>query len=49
MENFQMAFFTSSNSRLLFSHGQRSQQLLSSCFPPVNLSFDLLPWPSKLA
>jgi len=33
--------FTVSNSRLLFSHGRPSQQLLSSCFPLVTLMFDL--------
>ena len=30
--------FTVSNSCVLFSHGRPSQQLLSSCFPPVILT-----------
>jgi len=30
-----------SNSGLFFNHGWSSQQLLSSCFPPVTVNFDL--------
>jgi len=32
----------------LFSNGRPSQQLLSSCFPPVNLNFDPCPSPSNV-
>jgi len=37
-----------SNSGLVFSHGQLSQQSLSSCFPRVTLNFYLWPWPSNM-
>jgi len=45
--NFRLANPVS-KSDLLFSHGWPPQQLLSSCFPPATVNYDLWPLPSNL-